>query len=67
MQFLHVLDLFLVRMFKYLSDGWITRPDTIEIAKAEHKKAFEWFLRMSDDQIMNSDLVVSYLFRFTTL
>ena len=47
MQFLHVLDLFLVRMFKYLSDGWITRPDTIEIARAEHKKAIEWFLRMN--------------------
>lgn len=31
------------------------------------RKAFEWFLRMSEDQIMNSDLVISYLFRFTTL
>lgn len=29
------------------------------------RSAFEWFLRMSEDQIMNSDLVISYLFRFT--
>jgi hypothetical protein len=27
------------------------------------RSAFDWFLRMSEDQIMNSDLVLSYFFR----
>jgi hypothetical protein len=29
----------------------------------QERRAFGWFLRMSEDQILNSDLAVSHLFR----
>jgi HD superfamily phosphodiesterase len=31
------------RIFRYLSDGWIFRPDAVEISKRRHSDAIEWF------------------------
>jgi len=42
-------------------------PDTVYLPipypEILQRSAFDWFLRMSEDQIMNSDLVLSYFFR----
>lgn len=44
MQFKIVYDLFVIRMFKYISDGWLFREDIMPIAIKEEQKAYLWFV-----------------------